>query len=147
MLPHGLLWRRLGKRPLAPGRPAPAAGVLSEITVKEGETVEVGALLGMIGEGSGAATSTPAPATPTPAVTSGSGNIVDIPVPSGGESVTEADVGEWLKKVGDSVAVDEALVELETDKAAQEVMSPVAGKLVEIVAQSGKTVEPTYISR
>ena len=121
--------------------PAPAAGVLSEITVKEGETVEVGALLGMIGEGSGAATSTPAPAAPTPAATSGSGKIVDIPVPSGGESVTEADVGEWLKKVGDSVAVDEALVELETDKAAQEVMSPVAGKLVEIVAQSGKTVE------
>ena len=121
--------------------PAPASGVLSEITVKEGETVEVGALLGMIGEGSGAATSTPAPAAPTPAATSGSGKIVDIPVPSGGESVTEADVGEWLKKVGDSVAVDEALVELETDKAAQEVMSPVAGKLVEIVAQSGKTVE------
>ena len=121
--------------------PAPASGVLSEITVKEGETVEVGALLGMIGEGSGAATSTPAPAAPAPAETSGSGKIVDIPVPSGGESVTEADVGEWLKKVGDSVAVDEALVELETDKAAQEVMSPVAGKLVEIVAQSGNTVE------
>ncbi len=123
--------------------PAPAAGVLAEIAVKEGETVEVGALLGMIGVGEGAA---PAPATTPNAGTtaekeSSVGKIIEIPVPSGGESVTEAEVGEWFKKVGDAIAADEALVELETDKAAQEVISPVAGKLVEIVANTGETVE------
>ncbi|MDJ0612619.1 MAG: 2-oxoglutarate dehydrogenase complex dihydrolipoyllysine-residue succinyltransferase [Rhizobiaceae bacterium] len=121
--------------------PAPSAGVLADISVAEGETVEVGALLGIIDEaGSAAKTPEAAPAA-APAPSASSGKIVEIPVPSAGESVTEAGVGEWLKKVGDAVALDEALVELETDKAAQEVMSPVAGKLVEIVAQTGDTVE------
>jgi len=128
--------------------PAPAAGVLADISVAEGETVEVGALLGVIDD-AGVSTAT-APKSETAPQTGGmdaggapvaSGKIIEIPVPSAGESVTEAGVGEWLKKVGDSVALDEALVELETDKAAQEVMSPVAGKLVEIVAQTGDTVE------
>ena len=119
--------------------PSPGAGVLAEITVQEGETVEVGALLGMVGEGSAAASPAPkAKATAAPATSSG--KIIEIPVPSAGESVTEAEVGEWLKEVGQSVAADEALVELETDKAAQEVVSPVSGKLVEIVANSGETV-------
>ncbi|MEM9278678.1 MAG: 2-oxoglutarate dehydrogenase complex dihydrolipoyllysine-residue succinyltransferase [Pseudomonadota bacterium] len=97
----------------------------------------------MIGaDGAGAAAETTPEAEPVPAAnTAGSGNIVEIPVPSAGESVTEAGVGEWLKKVGDAIALDEPLVELETDKAAQEVMSPVAGKLVEIIAQTGDTVE------
>ena len=127
--------------------PAPASGVLADISVAEGETVEVGALLGMIDEAGVAAgaavTPSPAPAAaaPAPAAAQSAGTIVEIPVPSAGESVTEAGVGEWLKKVGDAVALDEPLVELETDKAAQEVMSPVAGKLVEIVAQTGDTVE------
>lgn len=119
--------------------PAPSAGVLGEIIVKEGETVEVGALLGSI-DASGKAATPKAEAKPASAA-KGSGKIVEIPVPSAGESVTEAGVGEWLKNVGDAVAVDDPLVELETDKAAQEVMSPVAGKLVEIVAQTGDTVE------
>jgi len=125
--------------------PAPASGVLADISVAEGETVEVGALLGMIDEAGvaagAAATPSPAPAAAAPAAAQSAGTIVEIPVPSAGESVTEAGVGEWLKKVGDAVALDEPLVELETDKAAQEVMSPVAGKLVEIVAQTGDTVE------
>lgn len=120
--------------------PAPGAGVLAEITVKEGETVEVGALLGVIDANASAAAEAPKPAAAAPA-SSGGGKIVEIPVPSGGESVTEAEVGEWLKKVGDAVSVDEALVELETDKAAQEVLSPVAGQITEIVAQTGETVE------
>ncbi len=122
--------------------PAPAGGVLADITVGEGETVEVGALLGVIDENASAdapkPASTPAPAASAPAA---EGKIVEIPVPSGGESVKEAEVGEWLKKVGDTIAVDEPLVELETDKAAQEVMSPVAGRLTEIVAETGATVE------
>ena len=86
-------------------------------------------------------TTPPSPAPQSADTSGGTGKIVDIPVPSGGESVTEAGVGEWFKKVGDAVAVDEALVELETDKAAQEVMSPVAGVVKEIVAETGDTVE------
>ena len=118
--------------------PAPAAGVLADISVKEGETVEVGALLGII---DAAATAAAAPAKAETPAKASSGKVVDVPVPSAGESVTEAGVGEWLKKLGESVKADEPLVELETDKAAQEVMAPVSGKLVEIVAQSGETVE------
>lgn len=125
--------------------PAPAAGVLGDISVQEGETVEVGALLGLIAEGEGAAKA-PAPKanTPKPAASpaaSATGKIIEVPVPSAGESVTEAGVGEWYKKVGDSVSVDEAIVELETDKAAQEVMSPVAGKIVEVMSSTGDTVQ------
>jgi len=121
--------------------PAPADGVLADIAAQEGETVEVGALLGVIGEGSGAAAVPVAKEESAAQPTSGSGKIVEVPVPSAGESVTEAGVGEWFKKVGDAIAADEALVELETDKAAQEVMSPIAGKLVEIIANTGDTVE------
>jgi 2-oxoglutarate dehydrogenase E2 component (dihydrolipoamide succinyltransferase) len=67
--------------------------------------------------------------------------VVDVVVPSAGESVTEAGVGEWFKGVGDFVKADEALVELETDKAAQEVPAPVSGTIVEIVAEQGANVE------
>ena len=59
---------------------------------------------------------------------------VDIVVPTLGESVTEATVAKWLKNVGDSVAADEPLVELETDKVSLEVPAPSAGKLSEILA-------------
>ena len=62
--------------------------------------------------------------------------------PSAGESVTEAEVGEWSVKVGDTVKADDTLVELETDKAAQEVPAPVAGTVVKIAAETGATVEP-----
>ncbi len=65
----------------------------------------------------------------------------DIKVPTLGESVTEATIGEWFKKVGDTVAIDEPLVELETDKVTIEVPSPVAGVLEAISAESGDTVE------
>ncbi|WP_027134500.1 2-oxoglutarate dehydrogenase complex dihydrolipoyllysine-residue succinyltransferase [Geminicoccus roseus] len=65
---------------------------------------------------------------------------VEIRVPKLGESVSEATIAKWLKKVGDSVAVDEPLVELETDKVNLEVPSPVAGVLAEIVAEEGTDV-------
>lgn len=65
----------------------------------------------------------------------------EIRVPTLGESVTEATIGKWFKKVGDAVAMDEPLVELETDKVTVEVPSPVAGKLTEIVAKEGDNVE------
>ncbi len=65
----------------------------------------------------------------------------EIRVPTLGESVTEATVAQWFKKQGDTVAADEPLVELETDKVTVEVPAPAAGVLSEIVAKSGETVE------
>ena len=65
---------------------------------------------------------------------------VDIKVPTLGESVTEATVAKWFKKVGDAVAIDEPLVELETDKVTVEVPSPSAGVIEAITVQSGTTV-------
>ena len=70
-----------------------------------------------------------------------SGNSVDVMVPALGESVTEATVATWFKKVGDQVAADEMLCELETDKVSVEVPSPTAGVLAEIVAEEGATVD------
>ncbi len=149
--------------------PAPSAGVLSEISAGEGADVEVGAVIGAIDEsaiattktvnGGGApateaetptpvpaapaAVATPAPAaatTPAPAPAA-SGGTVDIVVPEMGESVSEGTVGRWLKAVGDAVAADEALVEIETDKVTAEIPAPTAGVLAEIVAAEGSDVE------
>ncbi|TPK58283.1 2-oxoglutarate dehydrogenase complex dihydrolipoyllysine-residue succinyltransferase [Mesorhizobium sp. B2-4-19] len=64
----------------------------------------------------------------------------EIRVPTLGESVTEATIGKWFKKVGDAIAVDEPLVELETDKVTVEVPAAAAGTLGEIVANEGETV-------
>ena len=64
----------------------------------------------------------------------------EIRVPTLGESVTEATIGRWFKKAGDAVAVDEPLVELETDKVTIEVPAPSAGTLGEIIAKDGTTV-------
>src|SRR5580698_9745535 len=66
--------------------------------------------------------------------------MTEIRVPTLGESVTEATIGRWFKKAGDSVAVDEPLVELETDKVTIEVPAPSAGVLGEISAKDGETV-------
>ena len=66
--------------------------------------------------------------------------MTEIRVPTLGESVTEATIGRWFKKAGDAVAVDEPLVELETDKVTIEVPAPSAGVLSEIVAKDGETV-------
>ncbi|MEO0399918.1 MAG: 2-oxoglutarate dehydrogenase complex dihydrolipoyllysine-residue succinyltransferase [Pseudomonadota bacterium] len=126
--------------------PAPAAGVLTEIVANEGDTVEVDALLGRIGKGGGEAVApkaaeVEAPAASAAPASSGGGEMIDVVVPEGGESVTEADIGEWLKAVGDAVAVDDPLVTLETDKAAMDVAAPAAGVLREIRADAGATVE------
>src|SRR5271165_1890965 len=66
--------------------------------------------------------------------------MTEIRVPTLGESVTEATIGKWFKKPGDAVAVDEPLVELETDKVTIEVPAPAAGVLSEIAAKDGETV-------
>ena len=66
---------------------------------------------------------------------------IDIHVPTLGESISDATIARWIKKAGDAVAADEPIVELETDKVTLEVPSPVAGKLGEIIAAEGETVE------
>src|ERR1700688_3207356 len=70
----------------------------------------------------------------------GKQTMTEIRVPTLGESVTEATIGRWFKKTGDAVAVDEPLVELETDKVTIEVPAPSAGTLGEITAKDGETV-------
>ena len=130
--------------------PSPAAGTMGEIVAAEGETVGVDALLATITEGEGSkAKSAPAKETKddkakTAQAASGSngdkGNT-DVMVPTLGESVSEATVSTWFKKVGDSVSQDEMLCELETDKVSVEVPAPAAGTLCEILAQEGDTVQ------
>ncbi|MDB6178480.1 2-oxoglutarate dehydrogenase complex dihydrolipoyllysine-residue succinyltransferase [Paracoccus sp. Z330] len=133
--------------------PSPAAGVLAEIVAAEGDTVAPDALLAQIDEaGSAASSATPKSqpkAEQSAAQTSSednknmSGKPVDVMVPSLGESVTEATVATWFKKVGDQVAADEMLCELETDKVSVEVPAPSAGVLTEILAEEGATVDAT----
>ncbi|MEM7226020.1 MAG: 2-oxoglutarate dehydrogenase complex dihydrolipoyllysine-residue succinyltransferase [Pseudomonadota bacterium] len=134
---------------------ATEAGVLSEMVAAEGDNVEVGALLGRIGEGAAASAPAPKeaptpappppmpePAAPTAAPTpADGGSPSEILVPTLGESVTEATVAQWLKQPGATVAADEPLVELETDKVTLEVNAPSAGVLQEIRAETGATVE------
>ncbi|QUS34860.1 2-oxoglutarate dehydrogenase complex dihydrolipoyllysine-residue succinyltransferase [Falsirhodobacter algicola] len=126
--------------------PAPAAGTLTEIVAAEGETVGVDALLAQIGEGAGkpaepAAEKAPAKTEDTGAAAgSNEAKMVDVMVPALGESVSEATVATWFKKPGDTVAQDEMLCELETDKVSVEVPSPAAGVLGEIIAKEGDTV-------
>lgn len=127
--------------------PAPAAGTLGDIVANEGDTVGVDALLATIEEGAGAKPAAKSekkeekkeePKAEAPA--SGGGDSVDIMVPALGESVSEATVSTWFKKVGDSVSADEMLCELETDKVSVEVPAPSAGTITEILADEGETV-------
>ena len=120
--------------------PSPAAGVLSSISAAEGDTVEVDALLGAIEAAGAAQAASPAPAPAKEAAASADVHELEIHVPASGESVTEADVGEWFKKVGDTVERDEAIVSLETDKAAMDVTAPEAGVIKSIAASEGDTV-------
>ncbi|MEO0380645.1 MAG: 2-oxoglutarate dehydrogenase complex dihydrolipoyllysine-residue succinyltransferase [Pseudomonadota bacterium] len=122
--------------------PSPVAGTLGDIIAAEGETVGVDALLATISEGAGAAAAPAAVAPKAEAAPAPSGgDNVDVMVPTLGESVTEATVSTWFKAVGDSVAQDEMLCELETDKVSVEVPSPAAGVLAEITAAEGTTVD------
>jgi len=126
--------------------PAPNDGVISEILAEEGATVEIGALLGRIGESGGKAAASPV-ASPAPAPTietasdsPATGVIVDVTLPAMGESVTEGTVGSWLKLPGEAVKKDEPLVEIETDKVAVEVPSPVDGVLEAQLVSAGDNV-------
>ncbi|AJE48590.1 2-oxoglutarate dehydrogenase complex dihydrolipoyllysine-residue succinyltransferase [Celeribacter indicus] len=129
--------------------PSPAAGTLGEIVAAEGDTVGVDALLATIAEEGNAGPEETKPrahaelAEDTPAVTgraTDTAQTLDVMVPTLGESVTEATVATWFKKVGDTVAADEMLCELETDKVSVEVPAPAAGTLSAIVANEGDTV-------
>jgi pyruvate dehydrogenase E2 component (dihydrolipoamide acetyltransferase) len=144
--------------------PSPIAGVIEEILVAEDETAEVGAALVRIGDGSGsagpseeaapaeaapaeeapAAPSAEAPSTEAPAAAeapAASGESHEVTLPALGESVTEGTVTRWLKAVGDSVEVDEPLLEVSTDKVDTEIPSPVAGTLQEIRVNEDETAE------
>ncbi|MET7824380.1 biotin/lipoyl-containing protein, partial [Streptomyces sp. NPDC005386] len=149
--------------------PSPAAGILASIKVAEDETVEVGAELAVIDDGTGAPAAAPAPAAeeapaaepepapqatpsteaeaPAPAPTAeaasggGSAEGTDVVLPALGESVTEGTVTRWLKEVGDEVAEDEPLLEVSTDKVDTEIPSPTAGVLLEIVVGEDETAE------
>jgi len=129
---------------------APEDGILAEIVVAEGENAAVGALIARLASDGEPAKAKPATAepvatsdstpAPTPAATNGSGQgqSINIEVPNVGESVAEVTVANWMKKPGDAVAKDEPIVELETDKAAQELVAPEAGTLEKILIGVGE---------
>ena len=138
--------------------PSPVAGILSKIVVGVDQTVAVGAELAIISsDASAPAPSAPAPSAPAPVVetpvaptptptpppaaapAATSGGTV-ITMPALGESVSEGTVTRWLKNVGDNVAVDEALLEVSTDKVDTEIHSPVAGTLLAIDVPVDTTV-------
>ncbi|QFU87631.1 2-oxoglutarate dehydrogenase, E2 component, dihydrolipoamide succinyltransferase [Amycolatopsis sp. YIM 10] len=149
--------------------PSPVAGTVQRIVAAEDETVEVGGELAVIDDGSGGGESAPAEqsapaqeqapaqesqpepepepeprreeapaAQPAP---SGSAQGTPVTLPELGESVTEGTVTRWLKQVGDTVEVDEPLLEISTDKVDTEVPSPVAGTVLEISVGEDETVE------
>ncbi len=150
--------------------PSPADGVLSKILVEPDETVPVGTVLGEIEVGAEAAggsstgrdaaatsgngatlpdASAPASGNGTPPPPAGNGSAgqgatggqtVEVAFPQMGESVTEGTVLEWHKSVGDSVEVDETIVEVSTDKVDTEVPSPAAGTITEILVGPDETV-------
>ena len=136
--------------------PSPVAGTLQKIVVGVDQTVAVGADLAIIEDGAAApaapaATPAPVVATPVapvapvapaapvaPPASNSAGTVITMPAL--GESVSEGTVTRWLKNVGDSVAMDEALLEVSTDKVDTEIPSPVAGTLLAIDVPVDSTV-------
>ena len=137
--------------------PSPASGVLKEVKVKEGATVQVNTVVGVI-DADGAGTSpapakaatTPAPAAPVtpspaaapaaPSAPAASGPATEVAMPQMGESIVEGTITKWLKQVGDQVRRDEPLFEISTDKVDAEIPAPAAGVLTEIRVPAGETV-------
>ena len=142
--------------------PSPVAGTLTKIVVQVDQTVPVGAELAIIADGAAApapsapvaaapaapvtpppvapVAAAPAPVAPVAAAPAASGAGTVITMPALGESVSEGTVTRWLKNIGDSVAVDEALLEVSTDKVDTEIPSPVAGTLLAIDVAVDSTV-------
>jgi pyruvate dehydrogenase E2 component (dihydrolipoamide acetyltransferase) len=139
--------------------PSPGAGVLTEIKVQEGATVQINTVVAVIGESGSAngavaqekAASIPAEpektsapvgaAAPAAASAPAPGPATEVVMPQMGESIFEGTITKWLKQVGESVERDEPLFEISTDKVDAEIPSPVAGTLTEIKVQAGATVQ------
>ena len=135
--------------------PSPVAGTIIEIKADEDDTIEVGEVIAIIGDEDEA----DSPSNDSSAdkgeeeeadtkeepkgdsSNGGSGEAADVEMPELGESVTEGTITQWLKSVGDTVEVDEPLLEVSTDKVDTEIPSPVAGTLVEILADEDDTIE------
>ena len=138
--------------------PSPVAGTLVEILADEDDTIEVGEIIARIGDENATASSSEAKPEPqedkkeepqaeekeeakADSSNGDSGDAADVEMPELGESVTEGTITQWLKSVGDTVEVDEPLLEVSTDKVDTEIPSPVAGTLVEILADEDDTIE------
>jgi len=113
--------------------PSPVSGTLIEIRAHEGATVEINAVVGVIGDSQPA--STPQ-AVASPQASGGT----EVVMPQMGESIFEGTITKWLKKPGDAVENDEPLFEISTDKVDAEIPSPASGTLTEIRFQEGETV-------
>ncbi|MDQ3587315.1 MAG: multifunctional oxoglutarate decarboxylase/oxoglutarate dehydrogenase thiamine pyrophosphate-binding subunit/dihydrolipoyllysine-residue succinyltransferase subunit [Actinomycetota bacterium] len=120
--------------------PSPASGTLTSIAVESDQTVAVGAVLGEIE--TGAAPSAPPAGDDGGGAdeAEGAGEVVDVAFPEMGDSVAEGTVLEWRVSVGDTVAVDDPLVEVSTDKVDAEVPAPLAGTVVELLVEADSTV-------
>jgi 2-oxoglutarate dehydrogenase E2 component (dihydrolipoamide succinyltransferase) len=131
--------------------PSPAAGVMGQIKIQEGATVQINTIVCTI-EDAGAIVA-PAPAAAAPITAVEPAPVVEAPAPVAeaaagtevlmpqmGESITEGTLTKWLKKIGDTVQRDEPIFEISTDKVDAEIPSPVAGTLTEIRVQEGATV-------
>lgn len=136
--------------------PSPVSGVVEQILVPEDETVDVGTVIAIIGDGSGlggAAEATPAPVaepapvaaepTPAPASPAPSNDTAgtEVTMPALGESVTEGTVSSWYKAVGDTIEADEPLVSVATDKVDTDVPSPVSGVVIKLLVPEDETVD------
>ena len=138
--------------------PSPVTGTLTKIVVQIDQTVPVGAELAIIADGAAAPVApaatapvaaapvaaapvvAPEAAVPAPVVAATPTSGTVITMPALGESVSEGTVTRWLKNIGDSVAIDEALLEVSTDKVDTEIPSPVAGTLLAIDVAIDTTV-------
>uniref|UniRef100_A0A131YKG0 Dihydrolipoyllysine-residue succinyltransferase component of 2-oxoglutarate dehydrogenase complex, mitochondrial n=1 Tax=Rhipicephalus appendiculatus TaxID=34631 RepID=A0A131YKG0_RHIAP len=131
---------------------APAAGVVAELLVEDGATIQPGKDIMKLKVGPGgsapsaaapqAAAPAPAAASPPPAAAaSGAGEVRTVKCPQLAESLSEGDI-RWSKAVGDTVAEDEVICEVETDKTSVPIHAPASGVLIEILAPDGTTVQP-----
>jgi pyruvate dehydrogenase E2 component (dihydrolipoamide acetyltransferase) len=128
--------------------PSPASGVLTEVKIAEGNTVQINTVVGVIGDADGqpaAAAEAPAtkPAEPPASAPSSPpppAALTDVIMPQMGESIFEGTITKWLKKPGDTVQQDEPLFEISTDKVDAEIPSPTSGVLSEIKVPAGTTV-------
>jgi 2-oxoglutarate dehydrogenase E2 component (dihydrolipoamide succinyltransferase) len=142
--------------------PSPVSGTLLEIKAEEDDTIDVGSVIAIIGDEDESAGSSDSSDSDDSEESSSqeeesdsaeessssdsddsaaSGDATDVEMPELGESVTEGTITQWLKSVGDTVEVDEPLLEVSTDKVDTEIPSPVAGTLVEILADEDDTID------